>query len=71
MSETNKIEEFRFVACNDSLTNEQIRTYLQWAKGKVDVALNYYFNKIEKNKPMAPPPPPPESNAYKKLKEGA
>lgn len=45
-----KIAEFRIIACDDSITEEDIKTYLTWSKGKVDVALNYYFNRIEKGR---------------------
>lgn len=46
MSERELIKEFKSIACDEALTDQEILTYLQWAKNKVDVALNYYFNRI-------------------------
>ncbi len=48
MSDRNKekISEFKAIACEESLSEDEVQTYLSWAKGKVDVALNFYFNRV-------------------------
>ena len=53
MSDRNRerIVEFKAIACDEGLADDEVRTYLTWAKGKIDVALNYYFNRIEKGRP--------------------
>lgn len=47
-------EQFRSIAGENELSDKEVQKYLQWGKGNIEVALNYYFNrKTKETNPIA------------------
>lgn len=75
-----QVQTFRIITDDQSLSDNEIKKYLQWGKGNLEQALNYYFRKKEKTQAQTPtqnttPPakqeerkPTEKANLFEKMK---